>query len=356
MRVLIDIGHPSHVHYYRNFINIMQEKGHEFLVAARDKDITHTLLKIYNIPFVDKGLGSISLLGKIKIAFKWDKLLYNLSKEFKPDFYLSFASPYAAQVSKIFGKPHITFDDTDHANLNHKMYVPFTDTIFTPEKYLKDFGNKQIRLKSTAKLFYLHKNYFTPNPDIYKYLKISFDTKFVLLRFVALNAIHDKNEKGISLEVKLGLAKELSKKYKVFISSEHKLTEELRQYQINIPYEMMHDVLYYAEMIIGDSGMSSEAIALGTKSIGVWKDINGVHIDEMNNNMLIHYKYSDMSIIDKALELLSNPKIKEEARSNAQDLLSRYIDPTAFLVWFFERYPQSKLRMQSNPEEQMRFL
>jgi predicted glycosyltransferase len=44
MKVLIDIGHPAHVHFYKNTIKELEAKGHEVLVTARDKDVAINLL------------------------------------------------------------------------------------------------------------------------------------------------------------------------------------------------------------------------------------------------------------------------------------------------------------------------
>ena len=46
MNIFIDIGHPAHVHYFKNLIKIM-EKEHEaiFTVTSRDKEMAHYLLK-----------------------------------------------------------------------------------------------------------------------------------------------------------------------------------------------------------------------------------------------------------------------------------------------------------------------
>ena len=52
MKILIDINHPAHVHYFKNFIKIMEQKGHKFLIISRDKEIEHYLLKKNNIPLL----------------------------------------------------------------------------------------------------------------------------------------------------------------------------------------------------------------------------------------------------------------------------------------------------------------
>ena len=56
MNILIDIGHPAHVHYFRNFIKIMENKGHKFLIISRNKEMEQYLLNIYKIPYIDRGV------------------------------------------------------------------------------------------------------------------------------------------------------------------------------------------------------------------------------------------------------------------------------------------------------------
>jgi uncharacterized protein len=48
MKVLIDIGHPAHVHLFKNFTNIFQSKGHTVLFTVRSSECETELLKAYN--------------------------------------------------------------------------------------------------------------------------------------------------------------------------------------------------------------------------------------------------------------------------------------------------------------------
>ena len=62
MKIFIDIGHPAHVHYFKNFIWIMQEKGHVVYISARNKEVALDLLDYYKIHYfnriqVRKGLA-----------------------------------------------------------------------------------------------------------------------------------------------------------------------------------------------------------------------------------------------------------------------------------------------------------
>ena len=47
---------------------------------------------------------------------------------------------------------------------------------------------------------YLHENYFTPDHNIYKELKLNEEEEFVLIRFVSWNAHHDFGQSGLDLE------------------------------------------------------------------------------------------------------------------------------------------------------------
>jgi predicted glycosyltransferase len=54
VRLLFDIGHPAHVHYFRNLVSLLEEGGHEVLVTSREKDI---LVKGLSAEEVRKKLG-----------------------------------------------------------------------------------------------------------------------------------------------------------------------------------------------------------------------------------------------------------------------------------------------------------
>ncbi|MBK7626718.1 MAG: DUF354 domain-containing protein [Bacteroidales bacterium] len=148
MRIQLDIGHPAHVHYFRHFIRLMKESGHEIFVTARDKEMTHILLKKFKINYISRGKGGKGVLGKILYLFKGDYILLKAAKRFRPDLFLSFASPYAAHAAWLSGKPHITLDDTEIARIGQFLYTPFTDSILNPSSYNKLKKEKHIPFKA----------------------------------------------------------------------------------------------------------------------------------------------------------------------------------------------------------------
>ena len=100
MKILIDIGHPAHVHYFKNFIKIMKKKGNKFLIISRNKEIEHYLLEKYGIPFVDRGKGGEKLFKKALYYFKTIYIILRAARKFRPDIMISFGSPYVSPVSK----------------------------------------------------------------------------------------------------------------------------------------------------------------------------------------------------------------------------------------------------------------
>ncbi|MDZ7821469.1 MAG: DUF354 domain-containing protein [Candidatus Marinimicrobia bacterium] len=129
MKILIDIGHPAHVHYFKNFIKIMERRGHEFLIVARDREVIHKLLRAENIGFKNRGKGAKSIIGKIFYMLKADLLLFYYHLKFRPDIYLSHGSHYTMHIAKIMGKPCVSTGDSDHIKLNAKLLMPYLDAL-----------------------------------------------------------------------------------------------------------------------------------------------------------------------------------------------------------------------------------
>jgi hypothetical protein len=337
----------------------MQEKGHEFFVSARERSIIHYLLSHYKIPFYNRGMGRNGILGKVWYMLVADFRLLKQAKKFKPDIFISFASPYAAQVSWILRKPHIVLDDTEHARFGHMFYKPFSAVFLNPVCFQKNFGPKQIRFNSFTELFYLHSNYYTPNEGIKKVLKINSDEKYVLLRFVSWEANHDLGHSGLDLNTRIELVNLfIEKGYKIFISSESDKTDPVFEpYLIKIAPERMHDVLKFCELFVSESGtMASEAAILATPVLYVNSlPLMGYLEEQQKAGMLFHFPSSE-NVLEKANEILSQPCFKERFKSHNLKMLEDKIDATEFLIWFVESYPHSVTTIKDNPDFQSRFI
>ncbi len=341
MNILIDIGHPAHVHLFKNFARRMQERGHKILFTARDKEYEIYLLSKYGFDFKSFGKHYKTLKGKLWGLCKFNIQLLAVALKFKPDMFVSHGSPYAAQVSWLLRKPHISLEDTGNME-QIRIYRPFTNVILAPDVLKKQLGPKEIRYNGYHELAYLLPDYFQPDGSIYQLLGIPAGQRYCILRFVSWWATHDKGQSGLTYQYKKDLVAELSKHIKVFISSEKELDPEFASYQIKIPPEKMHDALAFADLYIGEGAtMASEAAVLGTPAIYI-NSISGGYTEDQERFGLTFNFRTCSGVKEKALDIVCNKNSKEEWQKRRFAMLSSKIDVTAFISWFVENYPQSE--------------
>jgi len=354
MRIVVDINHPAHIHYFKHFIWEMQKRGHEFLITASKKDISYRLLDAYGFDYVRLGNYGESLIEKAINLLLLDLKMYNAIKDFKPDVCIGSGSIRAAHVAFLLKSKSILLESTDHSNEQHMLYLPFVSTILTPTCFLKKMGEKQIYFNGYKELMYLHPNYFTPNPTVLSEIGLKEGDPFIIVRFVSWQASHDIGQHGI--RDKVGLVKELEQYGRVMITSEGALPSELQPYQIRVSPEKLHDLLYYATLYVGDGGTTaSEAAVLGTPAVFISTLYCGYQQDEGRYGLL--YLFSDpvsglKDGLAKAVCLLNDPNLKKNASINRLKLLNDKIDVTEFMIWFIENYPESYYQIEADPAKQ----
>jgi len=179
-----------------------------------------------------------------------------------------------------------------------------------------------------------------------------------LLRFISWNANHDFGHSGLDPSTKKELVKKLIENgYKVFISSETKITDPFfSDYLIKISPELIHSVLESTELLVTEGAtMASECAMLGTPAIYVNSLDAGTLREQEDRYDLIHGFRSSKGVIEKVLEIINTPEIKQIYMLKRNNMLSEKIDPTTFLIWFMENYPISFKILKNNPEYQTRF-
>ncbi|NQE53352.1 hypothetical protein C5S29_07145 [ANME-1 cluster archaeon GoMg3.2] len=233
------------------------------------------------------------------------------------------------------------------------LYLPFIDAVLTPSCFKKDLGKKQVRYKGYHELAYLHPNYFTPDPSVLAEIGLDKDDKYVILRFVSWSGIDNLGHHGFNLQAKKELVRELGKYGRVFITSEGQLPQELEKYKIKVSPEKLHDLLYYASLYVGEGATTaSECAVLGTPSIYISSLVGtmGNFIElEQKYGLIFNYDDPDKAM-NKAVELIQKPDLKEEWGKKREILLKDKIDVTAFMAWFVENYPDSFKAVKENPK------
>lgn len=359
MRILIDIGHPAHVHLFRNFAMEMLKKRHDILFTCREKEFEIYLLNYYNLPYQSFGKKYSSVSGKIWGMLKFDLKEFLAGLRFKPDVFLSHGSVYAAQASFLLGKPHISLEDTFNFE-QIRLYKPFTVAILTSEYDHPLKSDKVIRYSGYHELAYLHPQRFTPDRSVLDDLGVEENEKFTIVRFVSWKASHDIGHNGISLKNKIRAVTEFSQYSKVFVSSEAELPPELSEYKINIAPHKMHNALAYATLLWAESfTMPAESSILGTPAV-IIHNSTALYLKELQIRYGLCYKYSEseedqLAAIKKGVELLTTPDLRDEWQLRRDKMLSEKINVTSFLVWFVEQWPESFRIMKEDPGYQERF-
>lgn len=347
MKVTVIPITPAQVHTVRNMVKTLENKGHQVQVIARDHGCACQLLDAYGIRYSLCGKSGRSAHLKYLEALPQLLRALRLAWKFGPD--ILFGTAPASFISLVLRKPCIVLNDTDIKTIQNPLCSrnPFVKVIFTPVLFNLDLGKKQFRCRMYKELAYLHPNNFQPDPSIYDLLGISRDERYVVLRFNAFDAVHDIGLAGFSVENKRRLVRELREYVHVFISSEGSLSDDLQSYAMKIPPHRIHDALYYAQMLVTDAQtMTTEAAVLGTPVVHchplVGRQDFGNFTELEQYGLACHYGVKDQGkAIEKALELVQQPNLKQEYQRRREKLLADKIDFTAFLVSFFENYPES---------------
>ena len=266
MKYLFQLNHPAHYHLFKNLINILRINGNEVIITSRKKDILDELLKDEEHMSISKSYAS-NLLSKVFNSVRREIELNKIIKKHEPDLLLGTSSEIS-HLGRINNIPSLFFGEDD-VNLSPIMFLgalisyPFFSHILSPQGCNnKMWDRKTIFYKGFQKLAYLHPNRFTPDRSK---VHIPENQHYYLLRLASHTAYHDINATGITDDIALRILELLKPHGHVLISSERAVNEELEKYRFSNNILDMHQYMYFADMIIGDSqSMAVEAAMIGT--------------------------------------------------------------------------------------------
>ena len=187
---------------------------------------------------------------------------------------------------------------------------------------------------------YLHSKQFKKSEDILTELGLKAG-EYVLVRYIAYDAHHDLVAHPLSEEIKKNIIKEIEKRYKVVLSLEKPSDDPFYQpYLYKYTPEKMHDIEASAKFMVTEGAtMASEAFTLGIPYLYL-NPLKCGNIDYQCK----HYSYrakqtADASEATSAVEEFMSLSINNEAERKYIEYVT--INPTDFLVWFVENYPES---------------
>lgn len=334
MKVIFTIQHPAHVHLFRNAIDVLRDRGDEVHVFARRKDIAIELLELYDIEHtvLADTANSITELALRQAEYEFGLLRHAI--RIRPDVMVAMGEPGVSHVSTIVGCPGVIFTDTEHAWLQNVLAFPLADRICTPICYQDDIGPKQVRYQGYHELAYLHPNRFTPDPSIVEEVGLSLEDQFVILRLNAWKAAHDVGDAGF-YEVTDVVSRLTETGAEVLITSEPDLPPALEEYEASVPLDRMHDLMSYADLVIGESAtMAAESAVLGTPAVFISSSRRG-YTDEMGDRYGLVFTFSGADRqeagIERAIEILEEDDVEKWDRRR-EVLLADKVDTTEFIL------------------------
>lgn len=343
MHVLFDLGHPAHVHLFRNLAVRLKERGHRITITIRDRGIIGHLLDQCNLPYIvaSKPRRGLIGLGLELAVHNWNVLQACLPN--RPD-YLIGTSVSVAHVGQLIGRPSIVLneDDADYVPLFARLTYPLATRIIIPS-ILRDRKTPKVRThQSYHELAYLHPNHFTPDPAALQYLPARPGEPFSIVRLVSLTAHHDKGEQGLSVAQAERLVEVLRSHGRVFVNAEDSLPPSLQDYAFRAPPEHMHSILAFAQMLVSDSQtMTMEAAVLGTPAIRCNSFVGRCSvISELEERYELAWGFqpSEFETMLRRMEsLLTDSQLTETMRSRRETLLAEKHDLTEWLLEQLER-------------------
>ncbi len=336
MKLLFDILHPAHVHFFRNAVAELGAAGHRVLITSRDKDLTHRLLDLYGLRYECLSREARGKGGMARELWTRNLRLRRIIRREKPRVLASIGGISTAQVGFLTRTPNLVFYDTENATLSNLLSYPFATAVVTPACYEKKVLGRHVTYRGYHELAYLHPARFQPDPGVLESRGIDPGRPFSVVRFVSWKAMHDVRAFGFSLDKKRELVRSLSEFGGVYITSEAALPEDLEPYRLPMEPHHVHHLLAFARLFIGESAtMASESAILGTPAVYV--DVVGrgyTNEQERKYGLVSNFRPSQPdAAIARAREILAaDRKNDDDFQAGRRRLLEEKLDVTSFMV------------------------
>lgn len=337
MRILIDVLHPAHVHFFRHFHDEMARRGHELCITARDKDRSVDLLTEFGLPF--RLISTQHRGGGLAVEMvQRTRRLLKVMRSFRPDVLTGIMGPSIAVAGRLKRVPAVVFYDTEVATQTNRFVYPLAYSVCTPDCYQGHVPGRHLTYPSYHELAYLHPNRFRADPRRLAEFGVRPDEPFSVLRFVSWEAAHDRRERGLTGAQKRHLVEVLQREGRVLISSEAPLPPDLAPLEVSGPVEQIHHLLAHAQIIVGESAtMSSEAAVLGVPAVFIATSGRGyIDDEEKRYGLARHFTDGQFEQAVAAIEKLCADSPRDMGQRARQQLLDEKIDVTAWMIDYFE--------------------
>lgn len=334
MRILLDITHPAHLHFFRPAIGVLRAQGHDLMLTGRDKDILRRLASEMDVAIDFFGGSPPGVVGLGWTLLSRTARLQKIVRRFRPDVMAALGGTFIGFLSWANRIPSVVFYDTENATVSNLITYPFASRVCTPDAYLRCGFRNNVRYAGYHELAYLSPRRFRPDPTVRAELGVGEDEPFSLVRFVGWEASHDLGHSGLSGQQKQAVVDRLSQAGRVFISSEGVLPEALEPLRFPLPVRRMHDAIAAATLVVGESStMCSEAAVLGVPSVFIHPPIErGYTKDQHERWGIVHWITPDRfsEALDTAERIMQQREVARW-RAIGDAIVADSVDVTDFV-------------------------
>ena len=341
MRVLIDVTHPAHVHFFRHAINRLQSAGDEVFITSREKDITQGLLDEFDMPHQPLGHARKGVTGKMIELVQRSREIHSVVKQFRPHVATAIAGPFITWGCKPGRVPSVVFTDTEYDPFSNRIIYPFATVVATPRPFKRDLGSHQLSYNGYHELAYTHPDIFTPDPAYLAQEGLEPGEPFTILRLVSWQASHDIGASGVRDLRKVVDA--LLPFGRLILTSEKPLPADLEHLQLRGARKNMLHLQGFARLFIGESTtMAAECAMMGVPAI-VLNSLRPGTTDEQHTRYGMIFPFYEPETaqtlgIEKAIEILSNPDAPAEFKAKRDKMLAELIPVTDYIIELLHRY------------------
>ncbi|ELY86262.1 DUF354 domain-containing protein [Natrinema altunense] len=339
MRILVLANTPAHVHLYRHAVDRLERAGHDVLVLTREYACTTDLLDYFDMPYRVYGDHETEGYSRVGFARELGGQFLTIGTEavrFDPDVVFG-RGPYAAFAGTVSRTPVVLVLDDEPGDFNHTVSRPFADCIISPAVTRRDLGDVHYTFDGFKECAYLHPDVFEANDDVREYLDVDPDEPYVIVRFNALDALHDADLEGFRPEQRRDLIERLSEAATVFVSDEgdEMALRDLPARSYDLHPALIHDAMAEASLLVSDTGtMVNEAALLGTPAFRYrgTDDHEYGEFRELERAGLAEQFDEYDAVRNRSLEILADDGANDRWRARRREYAADLVNLTELLV------------------------
>jgi uncharacterized protein len=329
LRLLVDVLHPAHVHFFRPLAEQVVADGGAVLFTGRHKEVTVDLLRAHDLPHeIHSAIGGGAPGLARELATRAARLA-RTCRRFRPDVLVGVMGPTIAPVGRLLRIPSLVCYDTETAVATNSWVFPLATRVLVPRAWSGGERRNMVRYDGYQELAYLHPDRFAPEPAVLT--RLGLDEPFALVRLVSWEASHDLGDSGFGDPV--AFVQQLSASIRVVVSAERGVPAALRPLQLTLPPQDLHHVLAGASLVVGEGATTAvEAAVLGTPAVFVHTAELGYVRELCERFELLYVETKQARALARSLELVRDPAATAEAwAGRRQRMLDASIDVTARL-------------------------